>query len=337
MTDQIRSLQGLFPTKRGQVLYCISQGKNLTKSDIKSFTELSMSTVLSSVDKLCAEGLITCVEEKRKEGGKPRSVINVKEDKYVFGVTYKSGVLTAVRVNLKGEIEEESEIRILENGSSPARYVLSLLAEIGKKGSRPLAVGLSMNTADPARFFAELEKECKAPVYATSNAGAAVLVCVSQCGEFPICAIGVGAKVKCAILQDGLRVADVGRLHSPVLVGKSQEYEQVLSAPQVERRLSEKDFYDCFYFDGARFREAEDLRSYSEVIQGAITSLCDQVAALTSPKRLYIFGDYITDSFFDRIKSHSAYSDKPQLFRADPRKLALGAAYYALAEEVFSR
>lgn len=330
-----KEMTDLFPTRRGQILYFISQGRDLSKLDVKTETGISISTVISSVDSLYKDDLLTVYEEKKKEGGKPRSVINVNEKKTVCGVSYKAGVLSAVLLNLKGEIQKEEAIEILDKSAPASSYVLSLLKEILKGEKPPLAIGLAMNAVGLDSLCEEIRKNHSFPIYLTTNSGAAAYYALFSEKEFPVCALGVGNRIKCACTDGALRLADVSDLLSPVFSGRTQTYGSVLSAAAVESALREKRYEGTFYFDEGKLSEAQDVRSYSEALTKALSSLVNDVFTFLSPRKLYLFGDYITEGFFERVKRSAGRGEA--LVRFSPSRLtfAVGAAYYAMKECVF--
>ena len=97
-----------------KVLFAVAAGQDLSKLEIKERTSLSMSTVISSVDRLVKRGLITFSEERSPRGGKMRSVINARPSARAYGISYKSGTLTATATDLKGEEKESVSQEVAE-------------------------------------------------------------------------------------------------------------------------------------------------------------------------------------------------------------------------------
>ncbi len=336
MEEEIKVFLRVIPSKKGKILYCVSRADDLSKLDLKGATDLSMSTVLSSVDKLREEGWITVVEEKKPSGGKPRSRINVSPNVCVCGVSYKAGILTAVRTNFKGEVKGKSEIAILDKGAPPFGYAASALKEVLKGKDAPAAIGLAMNVADPDRLCEEVEKAFGAPVFLTSNTGAIATLTLFRERAFPIAAIGVGVKVKFAFCAEKMQTSDLSDLFAPCVSNGGATFGAVLSVPEVERRLREEDYRNAYSFNGERFAETRDKRGYSETLVGSIVALVRAAVAFTLPQRLVLFGDYLSEGLYERVKR--AVPDLVLLRRvaADRAEFALGAAYYALKEGVFN-
>lgn len=332
--DERKDFLRVFPKNEGRVLFCVSEGRDLSKLDLKAATELSMSTVLSCVEKLLERKYITIVEEKRKSGGKPRSSINLSEDVFVYGVSYKGGILTAVKASFKGEVKGVRAFAIVDKSVSPIGYVLSLLNELSEKGERPAAIGLAINAADPKGLIEEIKKAFDAPVFLTSNTGAVAALTLFREKAFPICALGIGVRIKCALYGETSFLSDISELSAPCSSGGGNAYADVLSVPAVEARLTDEDFRGNYYFSGERYEETRNKRDYSELLVGCLSSLTLEIAAFTRPARLVLFGDYVTQGLFERVKISSP--EALTYFPIKKEDLALGAACYALKEGVFN-
>ena len=307
----------------------------MSKLDVKAVTALSMSTVLSSVEKLRRDGLVIVGEEKKKSGGKPRSLINVSEKVCVCGVSYKSGILTAVRADLKGRISGASEIAIVDKSVSPSGYVLSLLKEMPKDRSL-VAIGLAMNVSDPDRLSEEIKNAFAVPVSVTSNTGAVAALTAFGETTYPVGALGIGKRVKFALFSETLKTSDVSAVLSPCATSEGRSYGALLSVPTVEKRLLD-DFYRGVYtFNGEKYSETRDKKEYSEALVEALSSLADAAAAFASPKILVLFGDYVSEGLFERVKNAARVPSVLRRFSGAREELALGAAYHAMKECVFS-
>jgi len=321
----------------GRVFYCVSEGRDLSKLDIKSATDLSMSTVLSAVEKLKKEGWITIREEKKKSGGKPRSSINVREGAFVCGVSYKSGILTAVKTDFKGKIERSSEIAVMDKSVSPAGYVASAIREVVKSGETPAAIGLAINASDPTALSREIGEGFQAPVFVTSNTGAVAALSLFCEKEFPACALGVGQRVKFSRCASSIEVIDLSDLASPCASGGFQTYGEVLSVSAVAERLSDEDYRGNYAFNGEKFVETKNKKEYSDLLVGCLSALVNEVSVLIKPKTLALFGEYLSEQIFARIKERAVSPEILRHFPIRPEALARGAAFCALKEIVFTR
>ncbi|MCR4726567.1 MAG: hypothetical protein K5753_05050 [Clostridia bacterium] len=337
MDEKTKKFLSLFPSMAGRVFYCVSEGRDLSKLDIKSATDFSMSTVLSAVEKLRKEGWITLREEKKKSGGKPRSIINVREGAFVCGVSYKSGILTAVKTDLKGEIEASSQLAVMDKSVSPAGYAASALREIVKSGETPVAIGLAINSSDPNALAREIGEGFGAPVFVTSNTGAVAALLLFREKEFPACALGIGVRVKFARCASSIEVTDLSDLTSPCASGGFQTYGDVLSVSAVAERLSDENYRGNYAFNREKFAETRNKKEYSDLLVGCISSLVNEIAVLVRPKTLALFGDYLSDNFFARIKERAVSPEILRRFPIRPEELARGAAFCALKERVFTR
>ena len=269
-------------------------------------------------------------------GGKPHSIINVRRDKCVYGVSYKGGVLSALAVDLKGEARGEISLDASPD-ASPADQVISLVTALGKKAARPLALALALNCEERERVVETLEERLQAKVFLTTNTAALTYRALWKGGALPIVAIGVGNGVKCACLEKtGCRVADLGDLPSSTAFAGEGSYLSLLSAARVERRLRTTDFRGLYEVVDGRAAETRELSSYVHALARAIASLADLADRVYSPREILLFGEYITQGFFDRITLLSRVGDRIKRVQGERAEFAYGAAVSALIEGVFS-
>ena len=295
-----------------------------------------MSTVISCVDELKAEGILSLEQERVKRGGKPHSVINVRGDKCVYGISYKSGTLTALAVDLKGEKVEEIVAETAES-TPPAQQVISLAVALGKKSPSPLAVALALNCEERESILRALEERLRAKVLSTTNTAALAYRAFWQGSLLPVVAVGVGSGIKCACLErEGCRVVDLGDLASSAAFTGEGSYRALLSASRVERRLRLADFRGQYEITEEGAAETKEVGSYSRSLARALASLTEIAERMYSPQELLLFGEYITQGFFDRILSYSRVGKKVKREEGDRADFAFGAAVVALVEGVFS-
>ena len=306
----------------------------MTKLEIRERTGLSMTTVISSVEDLVARGLVTFREEKGAHGGKMRSVINLHPKRRVYGISYKSGVLTAVAADLRGEVRE-SLSRETEEGISPLSAVLSLALALRGKAPMPLGVSLSMNCEEKALIAEKLSERLGAEVITLSNTES-VAHLVSWRGTLPVAAVGVGNRVKCVLNgMDGCRTLSVGDLASPVLITQEGSYLSALSAANVEETLRSSHYRGMRYAERGRVGEVRDLSDYSRALAATLASLVATLNVTLSPARVVLFGEYLSEAFFARIKEY--YRVENLVYLSPEREdFALGAALAALRKWVFT-
>ncbi|HCU56185.1 MAG TPA: hypothetical protein DIC18_02485 [Clostridiales bacterium] len=323
-------------TKKGRVLYTVAAGENLTKAEIKQSTGLSMTTVITCVDALVKEGLITLELQKVKGGGKPHSMINVCEGKCVYGISYKSGVLTALSIGLKGEIKREHTQETKE-GELPSEQVYSLTQKLIKEGEPPLAIALAFNFEGREEVAERLERSTGAKVLLITNTAAIAYRALWQGSPLPVLAIGVGNTVKCACLDEKrCRVTDMGALLSaPAFCGKG-DYRSLLSAARVEKVLRSGDYGGHYELCEAGLMETRDLPSYSRALARSVAAVTEIAHCMCAPQEIYLFGEYLTQGFFDRVCAFSRVGDSLRRESGERLNFAYGAALCGLTEGVFN-
>lgn len=328
MLDSIRS-------NVGKALFAVAMGRDLTKLEIKARSSLSMSTVISAVDRLTEQKLITFTEEKGPRGGKMRSVINVHPERRAYGVSYKSGVLTATAVNLKGEACETFSEEVPE-GAPFAQSVHSVLLSLLDRAPKPLAVALSLNCENKRELLSSLEDRSGVPCLSSANSVAVAYLSLWKGAERPVAALGVGNGVKCAFLNEqGRRIVDLGDLRSSSLLTEEGTFRSVLSAYRVEDVLRRSDYRGLYYMREGRPAEVKDLGEYSRALAKELSALAELVAATLAPRELVLFGDYLSEAFFERIK-REMHRCAPVFLSLDRADLALGTALCALTETLFN-
>ena len=323
-------------SKKGKVLFAISLGDDLTKSEVKERTGLSMSTVISSVDILAKEGWITSEEERVATGGKPHAVLNVRRDAVAYGVSYRAGGLYAVAADVKGRILC-SERREAREGVPPKKEVLSLFGALSAKAPPPRALAVALNSSDREEMLAELEKSYSLPVIPTSNTAALAYRALWRGGEYPLAILGVGNRVKCALLgEKECRTADLSDHPSLGAFTGEGSCRALLSASRVARRLANKDFNGVYLAEEDGATECRDISAYSRALIVAISGLTESVELFAAPRAIGLFGEYLTEGFFERIRAQAR--TRAPLFRECPEgeKFALGAALAAIIERVLS-
>ena len=320
------------------MLFAVAKGRDLTKLDIKNRTGFSMSTVLFAVDSLKKSGFLSVESHRVSTGGKPHSVINVALDRVVYGVSYKAHVLTAVAISIKGEKLGERFVRVSESSAPPFHYVEKLLRELMDQCPPPAAVALAVNCGEKDAIVRRIEELCGVKCFPTSNIEGAAYRVLWTDGVAPIAVIGIGNRIKCAILAENSRVTDVGVLPCPsAYTSSGGRYEDVLSAGKVEDCLRKRKYRDVYRSHKGHWEECEDTSDYSALVGRTISLLTDTVDTFLAPERIYLFGDYITQGFFDRITKLSGCGNKLCRMSAERSDLAYGAAIFALTEGVFNR
>ena len=336
MKDAKRSFLGRIEAKVGQVLFVVSQGRDMTKLEIKKESGLSMSTVLSAVDDLRKEGLLTLETKKSANGGKPHSVINIARNKAVYGVSYKARTLTAAALGLSGEVLLSRERYVSDPALSPTRYVEEILTDLRRAAPPPIAIALAVNSAETAALAESLAKKYDARTFPTGNVAALAYHCLWRTGETPLAVLGIGNRIKCASLRESCLVTEVGGLRCPVATTRSgNAYERILALSTVEERLRAARYRGVYALDGDRLRESMEIGEYARTLARAIASLAEEAYAFLAPRRLFLYGDYLTDGFFERVRSESRAP--VERLRAEKEDFAVGAALLALAEGVFKR
>ena len=334
MTD-INQLAAI-ATNVGRVLYAIASGQDMTKLEIRERTGLSMSTVISGVEELVRREWITFTEVKGARGGKMRSVINVHPMRRVYGVSYKSGVLTAVAVDLKGEIRESISREVAET-SSPPDSVLALTNALRESAPEPIAIALSLNCEEKEVVFARLRERFQGKVLPSTNTAAIAYLSLWRGAELPILSLGLGNRVKCVFLEErGCRHIELGELRSPCLVTEEGSIQSALSALNVEEILRRSNYRGKYYIEGGSVSEIRDLGEYSRALALAVAALIEGLTATLSPHSVFLFGEYLSEAFFERIEERTRW-DAPTYLSPDREMYALGTALYAMTEEVFTR
>ena len=336
MKNVRRSFLGQIEAKVGRVLFVVSQGKDMTKLEIKKESGLSMSTVLSAVNDLREEGLLTLETKKCASGGKPHSVINIVRDKAVYGVSYKSRTLSAAALSLSGEKLVSRERYVSDPAISPARYVEEILMDLCHSAPAPIAIALAVNSAETQALSESLAKKYRARCFPTGNVAALAYRCLWETGETPLAVLGIGNRIKCAYLSEGCRVAEAGGLRCPVATTRSgNTYERILALSTVEERLRLARYRGVYAVEGDRLRESLELGEYARTLARTIASLAEEAHAFLAPRRLFLYGDYLTEGFFERVRSESRAPI--ERLRAEKEDFAVGAAFLALTEGVFKR
>ena len=317
----------------GRVLYAVRAGKDMTKLEIRERTGLSMTTVISSVDELVKRGLVTFEEVKGARGGKMRSVINIHPERRVYGVSYKSGVLTGVSVDLKGEIRE-IVLQEPPEEISPACVVQSVLNALREKSPPPSAVALALNCEGKEGVLRGIENAYSVPTLSLTNTEAVACLSLWRGAPLPVAALGVGARVKCAVIGQERRAIEIGTLPSPSLITGEGSYDSALSADQVEETLRSSHYHGKLLHDGGRIGEVRDIADYSHALARTLVTLADTVQLLLAPARIFLFGEYLSEAFFARVGE--AAKGEIVYVRPEKEDFALGAALCALRESVFS-
>ncbi len=336
MKDAKRSFLGRIEPKVGRVLFAVSQGRDMTKLDIKKETGLSMSTVLSAVEDLRKRGLLTLETKKSANGGKPHSAINIAGDKAVYGVSYKARTLIASALTLSGERIASRETYVSDPACSPLRYVEEILRGLEKSAPPPVAIALAVNSLETTELAASLAKKYDALCFPTGNVAALAYRSLWETGESPLVVLGIGNRIKCAYLAETCRVTEPGVLRCPVATTRGgNAYERILSLSTVEERLRTARYRGVYAVEGDRLRESMELGEYARSLARSIASLAEETYSFLAPRRLFLYGDYLTEGFFDRVRSESRAP--LERLSAEKEDFAVGAALLALTEGVFKR
>lgn len=318
-----------------KVLFAVAAGQDLSKLEIKERTSLSMSTVISSVDRLVKRGLITFSEERSPRGGKMRSVINARPSARAYGISYKSGTLTATATDLKGE-EKESVSQEVAEGVLPVHSVLSLAFALRDRAPDPLAIALSLNCENKQDVLKALEDRLGVKAISASNTAAVAYLALWRGAEIPVAAIGVGNGVKCAVIDgEGCRTMDFGKLLSPGLSAGDGRVLSALSASVVEEVLRGSNYRGHYFMQGGRPTETRDLADYSRALAKTISALVEIANVTLSPQETVLFGEYLSEAFFERVKE-DADAQNLVYYQLDKRTFALGSALCALTKSFFS-
>lgn len=315
-------------------MYGIATGRDMTKLAVKERTILSMSTVISAVEDLRKEGLVSVETRRVKGGGKPHSVINARADKCVYGISYKSGRLTACVLTLGGD---RIRVREREATGNPENTLAEMTQRLSGESPTPVAIGLALNCEGLEDILRALSDRTGAKVLPTTNTAALLYKAFWQGRELPLAALGVGNRVKCAVLDEsGTRVTDLGSLPSAGAFTERGDYLSLLSASRVERRLRAKEYGGCYEITEEGAVETNDLSSYSRALAKGLAALTETADRLLSPRELWLFGEYVTEGFFRKASEYS--SARPDLRLATPtaEDFAYGAGIAALTECVFS-
>jgi len=323
------------PTKRGKAFYAIACGERLTKLEIKERAGLSMSTVISAVDSLCESGLVTVGERRVSGGGKPHSVIDVSADRCVYGVSYKAGKLFGVAMDLRGEILARRTMTP-SVGVSAGVAVGTFLSRLAEGAPSPLAIGLALTCDEREQIVRRLTEEAGTDVLPLTNTQAIAYHALWQGGACPLAAIGIGNRVKCAVLGErDCRLIDLSELTLAPVFSEGKGIGALLSAAQVERVLFDRSYGGHYSYAGGDLLECRDLSDYSALLIRAIAGVAESVRALVAPREILLFGDYITRGFFDRIRD-ACPEQTLSREESNGEIFARGAAEAALAEKVFS-
>ena len=325
----------MLPTNVGKVLFAIASGSDLTKLEIKKRTALSMSTVLSSVDELVRRGLVTMGERRVERGGKPHAVINVHPDRRTYGISYKSGVLTAYAMGLRGE-GKESLFREPQPTRSPSESVSDLVRDLSKKAPAPTAIGLALNGEYRDSIAQDISQHFGVPVILTTNTASVAYRALWQGGRLPLAVIGLGQSVKCAVWDREMRAFDLGDLPSSPAFASSDGCRALLSASKVEAALRDARFDDIFTVESGKVIPCRTQGAYARALALSIASLCRMVCRMLQPSELLLFGEYLSAGFFDRIKSLADLPGELRLLDLSREDFAQGAASCALIERVLS-
>ena len=335
-TQRMKDRDLFLPSKVGQVLLAVSRGRDMTKLDIKNATELSMSTVLSAVETLRKRELLTVGTRTVVTGGKPHSVINVAENVAVYGVSYKARGLTAVSIDLRGLGIASAFLEVSEP-ADPLIAVEKVLSDLRQRSPKPIALTLAMNGTKVEEVASILGEKYGIPCFLTTNTAVTAYRALWEYGEAPICVIGVGNRVKCAYLSEGCRLIDVGALPCPVMgTREGSRYEDVLSVGKVRERLGAKDFRDVYAALQDRRRVCANGTEYITWLSRSVAALADTTALYLAPRRTYLFGEYVTQDLFEKIRAESTLADTLRQAPAERSDFAYGAALHALLQGVLN-
>ena len=318
-----------------KVLFAVATGIDLSKLEIKARTGLSMSTVIAAVDRLVEQNLVTFSEEKSPHGGKMRSRINVRPSARAYGISYKSGVLTATAVDLKGEAQECVSQEV-EEGVLPVHSVLSLALALQNRAPEPLAIALSLNCENKEDVLKSLEDRFGVKTFSTANTAAVCYRSLWQDGAKSVAAIGVGSGVKCAFLDgDDCRVMDFGALPSPYLLTEGGTILSALCAAEVEEVLRHSRYRGRYFMQNGFPAEVRDLADYSRALAKTVAFLVSVAQTTLSPQKIVLFGDYLSETFFARVKEAAGAQNLVYL-QAERSDFSIGSALCALTEGFFS-
>ena len=321
---------------RAKVLFAVALGKDLTKSEIKQTTALSMSTVISAVDALVADGLLTFAEEKGAHGGKPRSVINLTPDPCVYGVSYKAGELTAVVLDPAGEKRYLRRASVARS-ARPEKALLTLLAELRRQTEIPRAVVLALRCEDPDPLAQAVEGAIGVPPIFLTTTAALAYKAYMEHAELPLAVIGVGKDVKCACLEkEGCRYVQLGNLPSAPVFTQEGTYRSLLCAPCVQEALERGEYHDLYFFRKGSLSQPKDLGEYSAALALALSSAASLVWQTLLPRRVLLFGEYLTPAFFGRVRQFFKGDVPFDLLQPTAEDFACGAALAALWKGVFN-
>ena len=316
----------------GKVLFAVATGKDMTKLEIRSRTGASMTTVISAVDELAERGLVTFEEIRGAHGGKKRSVINLHPERRAYGISYKSGVLTAAAIDLAGEVREI--VRSEREDISPTERVLSLASTLRESAPPPSAIALSLNCEEKEVILSALTERYGAACFSTTNVEGAATLAAWQGEPLPLAAIGLGRKVKGAFLSaEGSRTVDFGTLPSPRILTSDGSIDAALSAERVEEVLRLSDYRGMLFTERGRISEIRDLADYSHALASTLSSLVEIAKVTLSPRRILLFGEYLSSAFFERIRGER---EDLVYFRGERDDFARGSALCALIRAIFN-
>lgn len=310
--------------KQAKILYTIKQNTNLTKLDIKNKTGFSMTTVLSSVKKLQALGLITCGQREVK-GGKAPSIINTSMTAYVVGVGYSKGVLRALTADLSGCVLEITERNVNETEEN----ISAIIKEISK-GFPPSAIGVITENID-YKYCENKQNKNVRDAGDIAEGIANFYRFYSLKSNSLIVVIHLDKKI--TVLKSGEKneYVDINNLYSPLInsIKGRLTYQEVLSKDEVLSKLNSKYSVDI---EALVNTTNQELIAYRNRLNLTIQELLRTVDRLLNPEIIVIGGYLPIDSIIidnSEIKGRIFYAGDVTTATAHlASAIALNSLYY---------
>lgn len=207
------------------VLRTIYDQGAISRADVARRTLLTPPTVSDAVSGLLAAGLVAEIGPGASTGGKRPTLLKVVDDsRHLIGLDLGVGDLRGAVLNLRGEIQHQKTVPLLDRGGEAAlALVYELVDELAAEATRPLlgigigapglvdadtgvicrAVNLAWQDVPLGRL---LEQRCGLPVYMTNDCQVAALAEYTfgvKDPSLPLVVIKIGFGIGAGIVIDG--------------------------------------------------------------------------------------------------------------------------------------
>ncbi|NCA67417.1 MAG: hypothetical protein EOM87_05080 [Clostridia bacterium] len=259
-----------------------------------------MSTVISAVKLLDADGIILAAKGKTGTGSS-KTTVNINPDKVVAGVSYFRMRLYGKLMSLDGRIMHSAEKELNEAHCDIVDSITRLIEDMLHNCYSLSAIGLSMAMSDNTSLAKVLALRFCVPVHISDSVGALAMHqrYIVKKNNANIAVLYIGRHIRCAKVAEWCENIELGNLLSPIISAQKGRliYDEVLSVDVVKQRMQSKYGKADYMFEAAVMEP--EITVYSKQLQYAIGELILLLDRTVKPSTIIVAGDYVTKDLVD--------------------------------------